>query len=43
MLRIVQLLVRMRSEGYSSRRVCVCVCVCVCVSVHTRYSGSARD
>ena len=23
----------MRSEGYSSRSVCLCVCVCVCVCV----------
>ena len=29
---------RMRNEGYSSRRVCVCVfvcvCVCLCLSAH---------
>ena len=25
---------RMRSEGYSSRSVCLCVCVCVCVCVY---------
>ena len=24
----------MRSEGYSSRSVCLCVCVCVCVCVY---------
>ena len=26
----------MRSEGYSSCRVCVCVCVCVCLSAPFR-------
>ena len=29
----------MRSEGYSSRSLCVCVCVCVCVYDYSRTTG----
>ena len=29
----------MRSEGYSSRSVCLCVCVCVCVYDYSRTTG----
>ena len=29
----------MRSEGYSSRSVCLCVCVCLCVYDYSRTTG----
>ena len=31
----------MRSEGYSSCRVCQCVCVCVCVCVKSHLNSGA--
>ena len=37
-----QQLQRMRSEGYSSRSVCLCVCVCVSVCVCLRLFSDYR-
>ena len=31
----------MRSEGYSSRSVCLCVCLCVCLRLFTPYLSNA--
>ena len=33
----------MRSEGYSSRFVCLCVCVSVCVSMRSAFRGPAHQ
>ena len=37
-------LLRMRSEGYCCRFVCVCVCICVCLlQRNQRNAGSKRQ